>query len=75
MRKKSKSILAIFLLFIVLATCVSGCAGSLSRKTYDRNASPFDTNRVATVRIVMKEKDWESLRANAFEEQYVPADF
>jgi hypothetical protein len=75
MRKNIKSILAIFLLFIVLATCVSGCAGSLSRKTYDRNASPFDTNRVATVRIVMKEKDWESLRANAFEEQYVPADF
>jgi len=75
LRKNIKAILVVFLLFIVLATGVSGCAGSLSRKTYDLNASPFDTSRVATVRIVMKEKDWESLRANAFTKQYVQADF
>ena len=75
MWKNIKAILVVFLLFIVLATGVSGCAGSLSRKTYDLNASPFDTNRVATVRIVMKEKDWEFTRANAVSEQYVQADF
>jgi hypothetical protein len=41
----------------------------------DRNAYPFDTSRVATVRILMKDKDWDFCMTHPFEEQYVKADF
>ncbi len=57
--KKSKAVLAALLLVIIVAPYLSGCAASV--KAYDRNAYPFDTSRVATVRIEMLDKDWEQL--------------
>ena len=71
--KKSKTILAALLLVIIITPYLSGCAVSV--KADDRNAPPFDTSRVATVRIEMLDKDWEFCMKHPFEEQYVPADF
>jgi spore coat protein CotH len=69
-----KAILTVLIAFIVLATSISGCAG-LSRKASSRSDEPFPDDRVATVRLVMEEEDWSFCQTNAFEEQYVPADF
>jgi hypothetical protein len=41
----------------------------------NREKEPFDQTRVATVRIVMAEKDWEWICSNPRAEQYVRADF
>jgi spore coat protein CotH len=71
--KKSKTILAVFLLAIIITPNLSGCAAS--EEPHDRYAYPFDTSRVATVRIEMLDKDWEFCMTHPFEEQYVPADF
>ena len=75
MWKKTKSILAALLLLSVIATCAPGCTVTSGQKVFDRNAPPFDTGRVATIRIVMQEKDWEFCMTHPFDEQYVPADF
>jgi spore coat protein CotH len=75
MYKNIKAVLAALITIIIMATVVPGCAGSVSRKAYDPRVNPFTTDRVATVRLVMKEKDWSFCQTNAFEEQYVPADF
>jgi spore coat protein CotH len=37
--------------------------------------SPFDPNRVATIRIIMKADDWQQLKNNIRAEQYFRADF
>ncbi len=44
-------------------------------RTLNDWADPFDKTRVATVRIIMAEKDWQWLRTNARMEQYVRGDF
>jgi hypothetical protein len=75
MWQKSKAVLLALLVGISISTLISGCSVSASRVTLNAKADPFFTDRIATVRILMKEKDRESLRANAFAEQYVPADF
>lgn len=75
MRRQSKSILAALLLLIVAVTSVSGCAASSTRSSGDPEIDPFDTSRVATVRIEMLDKDWEFCMTHPFDEQYVPADF
>ena len=62
------------LTLIVLATGITGCGGLSSEKTQD-TAFPFYKDRVATIRIEMEEEDWSFCLTNAFEEQYVPADF
>jgi len=59
---------------MVLASGITGCGGLSSEKTQD-NSFPFLQDRIATIRIVMDEEDWSFCLANAFEEQYVPADF
>ena len=59
---------------MVLASGITGCGGLSSGKTLD-NAFPFYKDRVATIRIEMEEEDWSFCLTNAFEEQYVPADF
>lgn len=75
MRKNIKAVLAAPITIIIIATGISGCASSASLGTGDKKVDPFVTDRVATVRLVMKEKDWSFCQTNAFEEQYVPADF
>jgi hypothetical protein len=59
----------------MLAPFLSGCAVVSSRNSGDTSIDPFYTDRVAKVRIVMNEKDWEDFRANAFTKDYYRADF
>ena len=75
MQKKNIVVLSVLLLLIMLAPYLSGCTVSPSRNSGDSKVDPFFTDHVATVRIVMKDKDWESLQANAFTKQYYKADF
>ena len=74
MLKRNRSFLLILLTLMVLASGISGCGGLSSEKTQD-SAFPFHKDRVATIRIVMEEEDWSFCLTNAFEEQYVSADF
>jgi hypothetical protein len=75
MRQKSKSIPAGLLLLIIIATSFSGCSVSQASGTGNPEVDPFDTSRVAKIRIEMLDKDWEFCLTHPFEEQYVPADF
>ncbi len=75
MLQKTKTIIAVFLAFIAIATSFSGCAVSPAAGTGDPNVNPFDTTHVARVRIVMKDSDWASLTANAYTKDYYKADF
>jgi spore coat protein CotH len=75
MRQKGKTLLVAFLTFIIIASGFSGCAVSSARGTGDPSVNPFDTTRVATVRIVIKETDWEALKTNAYAKDYYKADF
>jgi spore coat protein CotH len=75
MRKKTQSVLVAILLIIVVATGLSGCTVSPARSSGDPNIDPFDTSRVATVRILMRESDWKALKANAYAKDYYKADF
>jgi spore coat protein CotH len=75
MWQKSKTILAACLAVIMITSGFSGCAVSSARGTGDPSVDPFDTTRVATVRIIMKKTDWESLKTNAYAKDYYQADF
>jgi hypothetical protein len=75
MWKNSKALLASFFALIILAPYFSGCAASQSSNVYDTNVNPFTLDRVATVRVVMKDSDWADMRANAFAKNYYQADF
>jgi hypothetical protein len=44
-------------------------------RTGDDLKDPFDKGRVATVRIVMSERDWQSVRSNARAKQFMRGDF
>jgi len=67
--------MAALLAVVIIGAGLTSCASSAARKTADKSMEPFTTDRVATVRIVMEEEDWSFCQTNAFEEQYVPADF
>jgi hypothetical protein len=75
MLQKTKTIIAAILTLIVIASGFTGCAVSPARGTGDPDVNPFDTTRVAEVRIVMDEADWTSLTTNAYAKDYYPADF
>ena len=75
MWQKSKVVLFTLLLLITLAPCLSGCAVSPDAYSGNPKINPFYTDRVATVRIVMPENDWQSLMANAYSKDYYKADF
>jgi hypothetical protein len=72
---KIKFALSVLLLLVTVATGLTGCATSPARSSGSPEIDPFNNSRVATVRIVMKARDWEFCMAHPFEEQYVPADF
>ena len=63
------------LVITLLAVSVWGCGQHIPEQQSSESQSPFVTDRVATVRIVMKEQDWTALQQNALAEQYVQADF
>ena len=75
MRKKIITIISALLLIIIVAPSISGCAVSPSAYSGDPKVNPFYTDRVATVRIVLPEDDWNDLKANSYAQYYYKADF
>jgi spore coat protein CotH len=75
MFRKSQTIIAAFLVVIFIASGFSGCTVSPASGSGNPNVNPFDITHVATVRIIMKQADWESLKANAYAKDYYKADF
>ena len=62
-------------LAIALAVIALGCDIQSPPPVSSKNQSAFVTDRVVEVRIVMKERDWDSCWLDARAERYVPADF
>ncbi|MBN1160413.1 MAG: CotH kinase family protein [Dehalococcoidales bacterium] len=75
MRKKISILISAFLLVIIVAPSLSGCKVSPAAYSGDSKVNPFYTDRVATVRIVLPEDNWQSLMANAYSNEYFKADF
>ncbi len=75
MSQKIKLIIAVLLALTFAATSFSGCGISPASGSGNPKVNSFDTSRVATVRIVMKDTDWQSLKANAYAKDYYRADF
>ncbi|MBN1177130.1 MAG: CotH kinase family protein [Dehalococcoidales bacterium] len=59
------------LLAAIFVVSLAGCGG----QDEVADEAPFYTDRVATVRIVMEEEDWDYTQANSSAEEYVKADF
>ncbi len=72
---KVLTIIAALLAVVLVASSFSGCAVSPAAGSGDPKVNPFDTTRIATVRIVMKDSDWAALKANAYAKDYYKADF
>ena len=75
MPKYNKIACIVLLGLIVCAAGITGCDGGVTAEVPDENLEPFITDRVVTVRIVMKEEDWDYCKTNAEQEKYVVADF
>jgi hypothetical protein len=73
--KTGRLVLGGLLAITVLAPVLAGCAVNPAANSGDKNFNPFFTDRIATVRIIMSEKDWKSLTANAYAKDYYKADF
>ncbi len=58
-----------------LAGTIIGCEGLMQDEPPATDTDPFVDDRVATVRIVVREEDWEFWQQTALQEQYVRADF
>ena len=74
MPNKNRLFLLILITLVIPASSITGCDGLSSEKKQD-SAFPFYKDRIATIRIIMEEEDWSFCLTNAFEEQYIPADF
>jgi spore coat protein CotH len=74
-REASRLVVGALLVITVLAISGAGCTVQVSGRVPAEDISPFATDRIATVRIVMSEKDWRSLAANAYAKDYYKADF
>ncbi len=75
MRKKLKYGVVTLLLLSFAAALFSGCTVSPYAKSGDKNVNPFYADKVATVRILMPEEDWETLKVRAYNKEYFKADF
>jgi spore coat protein CotH len=75
MWQNSKVFLTAFIVLIILASVLSGCTVSPDAYSGNPKVDPFSTDRVATVRIIMPEADWQALIANAYTKEYYKADF
>ena len=73
-RRYVRVILSGMLAFILLLLSSVGCSGQMPEKA-TAASSPFATDRVVTVHIVMATEDWNSCQSNALSEEYVRADF
>lgn len=74
MPRRNKAFPLVLLIITVVASGITGCGGPSAEQEQDDNF-PFYKDRVATIHIEMDEEDWSFCLENAFEEQYVPADF
>jgi len=72
--KWQKSFFVVMLVGIMVFAMV-GCGQHIPEQRSSESQSPFVSDRVVTVRIVMEEQDWTALQQNALAEQYVRADF
>ncbi len=71
-----KYILTGILCSLLFTTFTTGCGNDATTpETPENYPDPFVTDRVVTVRIVMKEEDWNYCMENPLEEEYVIADF
>ena len=59
----------------LLVSSVSGCADATSIRAPYSDTDPFTDEYIATVRILISQEDWESLKANAYAKEYYRADF
>ena len=59
----------------LLISSVSGCADATSIRAPYSDTDPFTDEYIATVRILISQEDWESLKANAYAKEYYRADF
>jgi len=73
--KMSRLVFGGLLILTLLPTVWTGCGRQVSIPTPSKDLNPFITDRVVTVRIVMKEEDWTATQQQAIAEQYVSADF
>ncbi len=73
--KKNNVIISALLLIIILAPSFSGCKVSPAAYSGDPRVNPFYNDRVATVRIVLPEEDWNALKMNSYAQYYYKADF
>ncbi len=62
------------LMVLTLTLSLVACSNAGLPKAEDAEGSPFPQDRIATVRIVMTEKDWQSIQKNAGQERYFKAD-
>ncbi|HEY95522.1 MAG TPA: hypothetical protein G4O15_11365 [Dehalococcoidia bacterium] len=53
----------------------TGCDGATSIRVSYPNTDPFTDEYIATVRIILSQEDWESLKENAYAKEYYKADF
>ena len=72
-RKEKGTLCALILLTGTLAAMATGWQSGLFRLS--NAGDPFDKSRVATVRIAMAERDWQSMKNNARAKQYMRGDF
>ena len=75
MQQETKTIIATLLGVIIITTGLTGCSISPASGSGDPAVNPFDTSKVAKVRIVMDAADWTALTGNAYAKDYYPADF
>lgn len=75
MWKSSKAVFTGLLVIMLLAVGEAGCGVQVSGRMPPEGPSPFITDCVVKVRIVVKEEDWAVCQQNALAEQYVRADF
>jgi len=73
--KVRKLIFSMLLIITLLLAIAAGCNRQSLAPASSEDLTPFITDRVVTIRIVMEEEDWVNTQQNALAEQYVPADF
>ncbi|UCC16320.1 MAG: CotH kinase family protein, partial [Dehalococcoidales bacterium] len=73
--KKTGFVITVLGLLSAMVFSGIGCSSAPSIKAPYSDTDPFSDNYVATVRIVISDNDWESLKANAYDKEYYRADF
>ncbi len=68
-------VIALAVIFSTAVACLPGCKVSPAAHSGDVKVNPFFADRVAAVRILLPEQDWQALMARAFNKDYFKADF